>query len=102
MISIQNELPLITPHNFVHVIFNGIVIGYIDPIIAQEFSDKLREIKVLETSPHIHKFTSITYIPTSSFQKNIQFPGIFIYTEVGRALRQVLNLVHNKLEWIDP
>jgi DNA-directed RNA polymerase I subunit RPA2 len=101
MISCHTNLPPTVPSHCIQVIFNGRIMGYIDPSIAQDFANKLREIKVLQTSKFVHEFISITYIPPSPFPKSTQFPGIFLYTETGRPLRQVINLLHNKLEWID-
>ena len=103
MISCRSSIPPTIPANCLNVVFNGKVLGFLDPEIAQEFTDSLREIKVLQQHPDIvHAYTSITYIPHSPFPKAMQFSGIYIYTETGRPLRQVVNLVHNHLEWIDP
>jgi len=92
MLSCNQSFPPTIPGNCIHVIFNGKVIGFVDPNIAQEFTDKLREIKVKQiNSEIIHSHTSITYIPPSPFPKAMQFSAIYIYTEAGRPLRQVIN-----------
>ena len=85
------------------VIWDGRLVGYIDPKTAIDFVDKIREAKVMQTHPKIiSKYTSVTHIPNTPHPKATQMAGIYIYSSIARTLRPVTNLVLGKTEWIDP
>jgi DNA-directed RNA polymerase I subunit RPA2 len=103
MFSTGGNLATIFPTSVIEVVHNSIVLGYITQEKAAEFCAGLRKIKVLQTHPTaLSPFTSIAYIPPSSFNKSLQYRGIYLYSTEGRPLRQVLNLQLNQKEWIDP
>ena len=102
MHAINNNASITYPNNMIEVIHNGIVVGFIEPSLAEEFCNALRTIKVEQTHPEaINPLLSITYIPYSD-KRTIQYRGIFLYNTEGRPLRQVINLKMNKKEWLDP
>ena len=42
----QTDFNIIHPINFLPVVLDGILLGYVDPRIALDFSNSLREIKI--------------------------------------------------------
>lgn len=102
MFSNTSNLDIVLPESMQFVILDGKVIGYIEVERSQALADSLREIKVKQSKPElVHKFMSITNIEPSPYGKNAQFPGVYLYTSLARPLRQVKNLIHDKIEWID-
>ena len=102
MLALDSNIPQTIPSNCIPVVLDGKVLGFVDPLLAEDLADKLREYKVMETEESVHKYTSITFIPPSPFPKTTQYPGVWLYTELARPLRKVINLIHNKFEWLDP
>jgi hypothetical protein len=46
MQPMQTDFNVIQPINFLPVLLDGVLLGYIDPKLAQDFSNSLREIKI--------------------------------------------------------
>lgn len=99
---VQN-LEIVLPDFMLYVILDGKIIGYVEEKRAQSLADSLREVKVKQSHPNIvPEKISITYVESSPYSKDPIMPAVYLYTSLARPLRQVKNLIHDRLEWIDP
>jgi hypothetical protein len=106
------------------VVLDGVLLGYIDPKIAPDFSNSLRAIKIKQDTTDellrsVPQTLEIAYLPPGSTtgppksknpeepdevvkEKNYYFPGIFMSSQVSRFVRPVQNLTQGGIEWIGP
>jgi DNA-directed RNA polymerase I subunit RPA2 len=84
------------------VIVDGIFLGYIARDKAPLLERRLRALKVDSQNNDVPYTTEITLIRYSTDVKQIitQFPGLYIYTCIGRMIRPVTNLAAKKTEYI--
>lgn len=106
---------------------DGVLLGYIDPKMATDFTNSLREIKIRQDTTDellrsVPQTLEIAFLPPGSttgpsksaqnpeeeksnsllVEKNYYFPGIFLSSQVARFVRPVQNLVSGAIEWIGP
>ena len=95
----QTDFNIVYPIDFLPVMLDGVLLGYVDPQIAPNFVQSLRKIKIQQnTSNELHrcvpKTLEIAYLPPGSLAKpeatededaavenkerNYFFPGIFM------------------------
>uniref|UniRef100_A0A0K0DSU1 DNA-directed RNA polymerase subunit beta n=1 Tax=Strongyloides stercoralis TaxID=6248 RepID=A0A0K0DSU1_STRER len=84
------------------VLLDGIFIGFIDKSFAPNVERKLRSVKVNRDDDRVPYNAEITLIKASTDPQNIatQYPGLYIFTEPGRLIRPVKNLLWNEVEFI--
>ena len=46
MQPVQTDFNVVQPINFLPILLDGVLLGHIDPKMAQDFSNSLREIKI--------------------------------------------------------
>ncbi len=46
MKPVQTDFNVVQPINFLPIVLDGVLLGHIDPKMAQDFSNSLREIKI--------------------------------------------------------
>jgi len=130
MHAVGSDFDLTYPISFLPVVLDGILLGYLDPKIASNFTASLRKIKVLQNkTDELHGSVPMTleiaYLPpgsscggsssastasssdhsseeTSSKERNYYFPGVFMSSQVSRLVRPVQNLTVGAIEWIGP
>ena len=125
MSPISSDFGLIFPQNYLPVMLDGKLLGYIDPKIANHFVNQLRAIKVKDNSGNelyqcIPKSLEIAFMPSmytvtdnesqatqsSSGDEEVAkekfFPGIFLASSPSRFVRPVKNLMHGGVEFIGP
>ena len=99
MHSSQTDFNLVYPINFLPVVLDGIVLGYVDPKIAKYMVQTLRQLKIRQdVSNDLHASVPMTleiaYLPPGSTtggaskgsdtlgdgeeERNYYFPGIFM------------------------
>ena len=114
---------MVYPVNFLPVVLDGVLLGYIDPKIVQDFTNSLREIKIRQDTSDellasVPQTIEIAYLPPGSTtglskqatsdnqelikEKNYYFPGVFMSSQVARFVRPVQNLTVGAVEWIGP
>ena len=120
----QTDFNVIQPINFLPVLLDGVLLGYVDPKFANDFSNSLREIKIRQDTTDellrsVPQTLEIAYLPPGSTtgqstaaraedasevprEKNYYFPGIFLSSQVSRFVRPVQNLIVGGVEWIGP
>ena len=125
----QTDFNVIQPINFLPVALDGVLLGYIDPKLASDFTNSLREIKIRQDTADellrsVPMTLEIAYLPPGSTtgsaaktpshnnpeksaddlqtEKNYYFPGVFMSSQVSRFVRPVQNLVVGAVEWIGP
>ena len=120
----QTDFNVIQPVNFLPVMLDGLLLGYVDPKFANDFSNSLREIKIKQDTTDellrsVPQTLEIAYLPPGSTtgsqakaettspadaqrEKNYYFPGIFLSSQVSRFVRPVQNLIVGAVEWIGP
>eukprot|EP00003_Mantamonas_plastica_P009714 TRINITY_DN1906_c0_g2_i4.p1 TRINITY_DN1906_c0_g2~~TRINITY_DN1906_c0_g2_i4.p1 ORF type:complete len:775 (+),score=210.16 TRINITY_DN1906_c0_g2_i4:20-2344(+) len=96
MSPINNNMALSFPQSYYTVLLDGKVIGKVHPSIATKFVDQLRHMK-LNRMDGVPKNLEIGFVPIT---KAGQYPGIFLFTNPARMLRQVEHLASHKLETI--
>jgi hypothetical protein len=107
MNSNQTDFNLVYPINFLPVVLDGVVLGYVDPKIASHMVKSLRSIKIRQDTTHdLYKSVPMTleiaYLPPgmnsgpnastadeSASERNYYFPGIFMSSQVSRFIRPV-------------
>lgn len=67
----QTDFNIIHPINFLPVVLDGILLGYVDPRIALDFSNSLREIKIRQDTTDelfrsVPQTLEIAYLPPGS------------------------------------
>ena len=120
MNPISTDFNIIFPVNYLPVVLDGVVLGYVEPQIAPHLVNSLRAIKVKQDKTHdLHKSVPMTleiaYLPSGRKHKlpkdekaqeetdlNYFFPGIFLSSQVARFVRPVMNLQAGGIEWIGP
>jgi DNA-directed RNA polymerase I subunit RPA2 len=99
----NTDLSVVIPSNYIYVVLDGRVIGYVEPEKANDFVRDLRYIKVMgDAKKPIPATLEIGFIPPTPFPKAVQFAGIFLATLEARFTRPVKNLQLNNIEWIGP
>ena len=88
--------------NFYPVYVDGLYVGYIDRTKAQLVLQQLRKIKITSTDNRIPSTAELTLIRHSTDPQNVltQYPGIYVFTNPGRFIRPVKNLVFETTEMI--
>uniref|UniRef100_A0AC34GFH1 DNA-directed RNA polymerase n=1 Tax=Panagrolaimus sp. ES5 TaxID=591445 RepID=A0AC34GFH1_9BILA len=94
------ELALIK--NMYHVYIDGQFVGYIDRSRAPAVVQHLRKIKITSSDTRIPSTAELTLIRHSTDPQNVltQYPGLYIFTNPGRFIRPVKNLVFDTIEMI--
>jgi hypothetical protein len=84
------------------VIVDGLFLGYVVRDKAPLLERILRAMKVDHANNDVPYTTEISLIRYSSDVKQAitQFPGLYIYTALGRLIRPVKNLAAKKIEYI--
>jgi DNA-directed RNA polymerase I subunit RPA2 len=84
--------------------YDGVHLGYVHKEIGESFVNSLRYLKCTQSEPdfNIPRALEIAFIPLSGYQRNLQWPGIFLHTTPARFVRPVKNLNFNCIEWIGP
>jgi len=118
----QTDFNVIQPISFLPVVLDGVLLGYIDPKLAPDFTNSLRAIKTKQDTTDellrsVPQTLEVAYLPPGSTtgpgkstnpeaedvkEKNYYFPGIFISSQVSRFVRPVQNLTSGGVEWIGP
>ena len=94
---ILNDNQIIFDKEYLQVILDGKLLGYVSKEIVLSMEESLRKKKVLE---EIDIFTEITYI--ISQEKTKMFECFLLFTNEARLVRPVKSLIYNKTEWISP
>lgn len=81
----------------IDVILNGELIGYILAGRAQQLADQLRMIKVNQYDARVPPTIEIALVLPST---RGQFPGLFLFTQLARMMRPVMNLRTNSEELV--
>lgn len=117
MQSQQTDFNLIYPIDFLPVMLDGVLLGYVDPKLAPAMVNKLRYLKMKQNTAHELEGSvpmtlevaflapgrmSTAKIESEGTQRNYYFPGIYLSSQVARFVRPVQNLVHGGVEWIGP
>ena len=105
MNSNQTDFNLVYPVNFLPVVLDGIVLGYVDPKLAKYMVQSLRSIKMMQDKTDdllrsVPMTLEVAYLPPgtttseahSTSERNYYFPGIFMSSQVSRFVRPVQNL----------
>ena len=82
---------------FYPIILDGRLIGYIDDNLADRLVSELREYKVLGKK-NVPNDIEICLIPKTGYPT--QYPGLFIFTNIFRLMRPVINQGYKKSEFI--
>ncbi|KAI6225647.1 DNA-directed RNA polymerase [Aphelenchoides besseyi] len=84
------------------VILDGMFVGYVSRAEAPLLERQLRSLKVDPNNTIVPFSTELSLIRYSTDPKQIltQFPGLYIYTGLGRLIRPVRNLAVNRTEFI--
>lgn len=118
----QTDFNVVHPIHFLPVMLDGVLLGYVDPQIAPNFVQSMRQIKITQnTSNELHrsvlKTLEIAYLhpgslakpeatdgedETKARERNYFFPGVFMSSQVARFVRPVQNLTVGGVEWIGP
>ena len=96
MLPIESTEPLPKKSLF-SVQLNGRVMGYISEKESQDFTNRLRMIKVRENDNRISQYTEIALIP---YRDRGQYPGLYIFTGAARMCRPVWNIAAKAVEYI--
>lgn len=86
---------LVYPAEYLPVMLNAELIGYLPPELADSVVLQLRFLKV-EQKKGVPPHLEIVCVG----QETRQFPGIYLFSHVGRMSRPVINVKHGKVEWI--
>lgn len=120
----QTDFNVIQPINFLPVVLDGVLLGYLDPKVAPDFTNSLRAVKIRQDTTNelfrsVPMTLEIAYLPPGSTtgppknasnpeeaglvrEKNYYFPGVFLSSQVSRFVRPVQNLIEGAIEWIGP
>ncbi|KAI6228988.1 DNA-directed RNA polymerase subunit beta [Aphelenchoides fujianensis] len=87
---------------FYPVVVDGIFVGYVPRSKAPLIERQLRSLKVDPHNKEVPFSTEVALIRYSPSPKQFltQFPGLFVYTCLGRMIRPVKNLAANRTEYI--
>jgi DNA-directed RNA polymerase I subunit RPA2 len=86
----------IYPKEFLDVVLDGEIIGYVPPQLAQQLADKIRYLKVKKQEQVPPTLEIGLVLPGASRQ----FPGLFLFSSPARMMRTVRYLPTNELELI--
>jgi DNA-directed RNA polymerase I subunit RPA2 len=89
------QVGLVFPRNYIPVFLNAEVIGYIPIELSHSFTEQLRFLKV-EGDSNVPKHLEIVLLTSETRQ----FPGVYLYSDLGRMTRPVIYLRTGKTEWI--
>lgn len=109
MQPVQTDFHVVQPVNFLPIMVDGVLLGHIDPKMALDFSNSLREIKIRQDTTDellrsVPQTLEIAYLPPGSTtgppktgnvedelikEKNYYFPGLFLSSQVSRFVRPV-------------
>ncbi|CAL4133379.1 unnamed protein product, partial [Meganyctiphanes norvegica] len=90
-----STMPLVPYDQYLEVILDGRLVGYILRTETKQFTHRLRIMKVQE---EIFKYTEI--IPIEKRKYGSQYPALFLVTSVSRMMRPVINLDTKSIEFI--
>lgn len=103
MHSINSDLSLNYKTGYYPVTLDGVHLGYVDYDVGETFVNSLRYLKCKQVEGYnVPKTLELAFIPASGYERNLQWPGIFMSTTPARFLRPVKNLKHDCIEWIGP
>lgn len=104
MNSTTSDLSLNYDHSYYPVMYDGVHLGYVHKEIGETFVNSIRYLKCTQSEPdfNIPRTLEIAFIPFSGYQRNLQWPGIFLHSTSARFVRPVKNLNFNCIEWIGP
>uniref|UniRef100_A0AC35G0Z6 DNA-directed RNA polymerase subunit beta n=1 Tax=Panagrolaimus sp. PS1159 TaxID=55785 RepID=A0AC35G0Z6_9BILA len=88
--------------NMYHVYIDGKFVGYIERARAPAVVQHLRKIKITSSDTRLPSTAEITLIRHSTDPQNVltQYPGLYIFTNPGRFIRPVKNLLFDTIEMI--
>jgi len=114
----QTDYNLVYPANFLPIMLDGLLMGYVDPKLAPHMVSQLRYLKIKQNTTDelegsVPMTMEVAYLAPGRMStvelpeegespKNYYFPGIFLSAQVSRFVRPVKNLVHGGIEWIGP
>jgi len=115
----QSDFNLVYPINFLPVMLDGILMGYVDPKLAPHMVSQLRYLKMKqnktdELESSVPMTMEVAFLAPgrmsqsdvpeedNSKVKHYYFPGVFLSTQVSRFVLPVKNLVHGGTEWVGP
>ena len=120
MQPVNTDFHVVQPVNYLPVMLDGVLLGHIDPSMALDFSNSLRQAKVHQDTTDellrsVPQTIEVAYLPPGSTtgsrnsqssdlikEKNYYFPGVFLSSQISRFVRPVQNLVSGGVEWIGP
>lgn len=117
MQAIQTDFSLVYPIDYLPIMLDGILMGYVDPKLAPHMVERLRYLKIKqnladEIEGSVPTTLEVAYLAPGmmstapkqegAIEINYYFPGIFMSSQVARFVRPVMNLVHGGIEWIGP
>lgn len=104
MNSISSDLALNYNFSYYPVVYDGIHLGYVSKDIGESFVKSLRFLKCSQDKPeyNVPRTLEIAFIPFSGYERNLQWPGIFLQSTPARFTRPVKNLEFDCIEWISP
>uniref|UniRef100_A0A183BY38 DNA-directed RNA polymerase n=1 Tax=Globodera pallida TaxID=36090 RepID=A0A183BY38_GLOPA len=84
------------------VVFEGDFVGFVPRKRAAFIERQLRAMKVASHDERVPTMTELTLIKQSPDPESIQtqYPGLYIYSGLGRLMRPVRNLLFNQIEQI--
>ncbi|ESP01571.1 hypothetical protein LOTGIDRAFT_180297 [Lottia gigantea] len=92
------DSPLIlSGKDYYSVVLDGCIMGYIHFERAELFTDTLRAFKTLQQEK-VPRTLEICLVPKSDYAS--QFPGVYLFSNVARMIRPVINLSHDAVEMI--
>jgi DNA-directed RNA polymerase I subunit RPA2 len=101
-LSSLGMLPLISGGSLkvLNVLLNGRVVGVLPLHVAEEFTRKLRYLKIMK-DPSVPSILEIALVtPVSKKERPGQYPGLYLFTTMARMMRPVQDLATKQTELI--
>lgn len=97
MHSITGDFKLNYNTSYYPVVLDGIHLGYVAKSLGETFVNSIRYLKCTQNQPEfgIPRTLEIAFLPFSGFERNLQWPGIFMYSNPARFTRPVKNLEYD-------
>ena len=103
MNSVNSDLSLNYKSGYYPVTFDGIHLGYVEYDIGETFVNSLRYLKCQQIQEYnIPRTLEIAFIPATGYDRNLQWPGVFLASTPARFVRPVKNLKYDCIEWVGP
>lgn len=83
------------------IFLDGALMGFVNDFLVRNFVNGLRKCKVLNIKD-VPETLEIGFIPKSTYNVSLQYPGVFLFTCNSRMVRKIKNLAINKEEYIGP